>query len=117
MPLTFTPSSTVQGGAQGEAVALAAGWWLVTGTLTFSGSYATGGDTLAAAALVKRIPTAGVVREVVPINANYRGNTAEYILATGLLKLFASANTEVAAAAYNAALTATPVPAAFYVRV
>jgi hypothetical protein len=117
MPLTFTQNTTVQGGAQGEALALSAGYWLVSGTLTFSGSYSTNGDSLPAATLAKRIPVAGVVREVIPLNANLRGNTAEYVLATGLLKLFSAANTEVAAAAYNAALTASPVPVAFLVRV
>jgi hypothetical protein len=116
MALTFTPSPTVQGGTQGEAIAHAAGWWFITGTLTFSGSYATGGDSLSAASLAKRIPTAGIVREIIPIGT-LRGNSMEYILATGLLKLFSTANTEVAAAAYNAALTATPVPVAFWVRV
>lgn len=116
MPLVFTPSTTVQGGPQGEAIALSAGWWFQTGTLTFSGSYSTGGDTLAAATLAKRIPTAGTVREVVPVTTA-RGNSMEYVLASGLMKFFGAANTEVAAAAYNAALTASPVPVAFWVRV
>lgn len=116
MALVFTPSVTTQGGAQGEAIAHSAGWWFVTGTLTFSGSYATNGDVLTAATLAKRIPTAGIVREVLPVGT-LRGNTMEYILATGLLKMFSTANTEVVAGAYNAALTATPVPCAFWVRV
>jgi hypothetical protein len=116
MPLVFTPNTTVQGGAQGEALALSAGYWLVTGTLTFSGSYATGGDTLAASAVAKRIPVAGTVREMTPLGSA-RGNTLEYDLVNGKLKVFASANTEAAAAAYNAALTASPVPVGFLVRV
>jgi hypothetical protein len=116
MALVFTPSSTVQGGTQGEAIALSAGWWFQTGTLTFSGSYATGGDSLPAASLARRIPVAGNVREVVPVTTA-RGNSMEYVLATGLIKFYGAANTEVAAAAYNAALTATPVPVAFWVRV
>jgi len=116
MPLAFTPSTTVQGGTQGEALALSAGYWLTTGTLTFSGSYSTGGDTLAAASVAKRIPVSGTIREMIPVGTA-RGNTMEYDLANGKLKFYSSANTEVAAAAYNAALTASPVPVAFLIRV
>jgi hypothetical protein len=116
MALTYTPSTTTQGGAQGEALALSAGYWLTTGTLTFSGSYATGGDTLAAGTIGKRIPSIGTVRELIPLGTA-RGNTMEYDLTNGKLKFYSAANTEMTAAAYNAALTATPVPVAFLVRV
>lgn len=116
MPLTFTPSPTVQGGTQGEAVAHAGGWWFVPGTLTFSGSYTGGGDALTKANLAKRIPVAGTVREVLPVGTA-RGNTVEYDLANDKLKVYTAANTEHTAVGYNGALTATPVPIAFWVRV
>lgn len=116
MALTYTPSTTVQGGTQGEALALSAGYWLTTGTLTFAGSYATGGDALTPAAIAKRVPTGGTPREIIPLIGNARGNAMEYDLANSKLKFYGAANTEVAAAAYNAALTASPVPVAFLIR-
>lgn len=79
---------------------------VLVGTLTFSGSYATGGDaTLNLETVFKRIGL-GTVFHITPL----RGNTAEWDPVADKLKLYASANTEVAAAAYNAALTASPVP-------
>lgn len=115
MALTYTPSTTTQGGPQGEALALSAGYWLTTGTLTFTGSYATGGDAITAATIAKRIPVGGNAREIIPLGTA-RGNTMEYDLANGKLKFYSASNTELAAAAYNAALTATPVPVAFLIR-
>lgn len=79
---------------------------VLAGTLTFSGSYATGGDALDLNRVFKRIGL-GMVLGIV---TSVRGNEAEYDSTNAKLKLYASANTEVAAAAYNAALTASPVP-------
>jgi hypothetical protein len=81
------------------------------GTLTFSGSYATGGE-------VPSVSTGGnglkqMFRQIgmgeVLMVSDVRGNSAEYDNLNDKLKLFGAANTEVAAAAYNAALTASPV--------
>jgi hypothetical protein len=116
MALVFTPASTTQAGAQGEAVAMAAGWWWVPGTLTFSGSYATNGDALTAANIAKNCPVGGTPKQIIAVGS-IRGNQPEYDLAAGKLKFYSSANTEMTAAAYNAALTASPVPCAFWVRI
>lgn len=100
MAIVFTPAK-LPGDIQslGSLTCLA-------GTLTFTGSYATGGDaTLNLEAIFKRIGL-GMVLFISPV----RGNTAEWDPTNDKLKLYASANTEVAAAAYNAALTASPVP-------
>ena len=109
MALTFTPDTS---GDSATVVALASGRWLVTGTLTFSGSYATGGDTLDLGKLIAQVSRA---RHVI-VFGDIRGNGGEYDVTNKKLKLWASANTEVAAAAYNAALTATPVPVAFIIK-
>jgi hypothetical protein len=81
---------------------------------TFSGSYATGGDTLnfAAATNPSFLPDAypsQVLPEMVHVDGMPGGNPAEFVKGTTnlihKLKLFSAANTEVAAAAYNAAIT------------
>lgn len=106
MSLVFTPDNK---GSGASPIANAGGTWFLFGTLTFSGSYATGGDTLD---LSKYLPAMGTVRACVPLGTA-RGNGLEYDVTNKKLKVFASANTEAAAAAYNAALTATPVPVTF----
>jgi hypothetical protein len=106
MALVFTPD---KGGSGASPIALAGGVWLLFGTLTFSGSYATGGDSLD---LARYLPAMGTVRQVVGVST-LRGNTPEFDAVNKKLKLYSTANTEVAAAAYNAALTASPVPVAF----
>lgn len=83
---------------------------LLIGTLEFSGSYATGGDLLDSIQARLKKHGAGHVFAVL---GGARGHTLEYDDTTGKLKVFSSANTELAAAAYNAALTGDPVPVAF----
>jgi hypothetical protein len=80
--------------------------YALVGTLTFTGSYATGGDALDLSLYFKRIGVGKGIRFV----SDIRGNDPEYDEANKKLKLYASANTEVAAAAYNAAILASPVP-------
>lgn len=109
MAVVFTPD---QSGDSATNVALAGGWYLVAGTLTFSGSYATGGETLN---IVKLIAQASRARQVI-VHGNFRGNDAEYDLTNSKLKLFSAANTELAAAAYNAAITASPIRVGFLVK-
>jgi hypothetical protein len=99
-------------GDSARAVALASGWWLLAGTLTFSGSYATGGDTLD---LSKLLNTGGTLRRVIPLG-DARGNSMEYDKTNKKLKFYGAANTEVAAAAYNAAMTASAVDVAFLIK-
>jgi hypothetical protein len=107
MALVFTPDKS---GGGASPIAIAGGVWLLFGTLTFSGSYATGGDGVD---LARFIPQLSTLRQVVPIPAGLRGNGAEFDVVNKKLKLYPTANTEHAAAAYNAALTASPVPVAF----
>jgi hypothetical protein len=109
MTLVFTPD---QSGDAANVVALASGFYLLAGTLTFSGSYATGGDALD---LGLKNPQVGRARMAVVVG-QLRGNIAEYDPTNKKLKLYSSANTELTAAAYNAALTATPVPIAFLMK-
>jgi hypothetical protein len=106
MALVFTPDKA---GSSASPIANAGGTWFLFGTLTFSGSYATGGDALN---LKQFLPQMSTMRQAIPLG-NARGNGLEYDPVNAKLKVFASANTEAAAAAYNAALTATPVPVAF----
>lgn len=87
--------------------------WLLEGTLTFSGSYATGGDSLDVQKLVKE---SGGFGQVLAVLGGIRGHQGEYDNTNKKLKLYASANTEHAAAAYNAALTGSVVPVVFLCR-
>jgi hypothetical protein len=80
--------------------------FVLVGTLTFSGSYATGGDALDLSQYFRRV---GAGRSII-VTTTARGNEVEYDEVNKKIKLWGAANTEVAAAAYNAALTATPVP-------
>jgi hypothetical protein len=78
----------------------------LVGTFTFSGSYSTGGEATDLSRVFKRIGLGMVLGIPSPI----RGHHAEYDATNNKIKLYSSANTEHAAAAYNAALTASPVP-------
>lgn len=113
MPMVFNRSANMP--EAGNFVKLGNAFLLV-GTITFSGSYAAGGDTFTSGKspedLVKQV---GAGR-VLAVLGTLRGNAAEWDPVTKKLRLYASANTEVAAAAYNAALTASPVPVAILVR-
>lgn len=106
MSVVFTPD---KGGSGATPIANAGGTWFLFGTLTFSGSYATGGDALD---LGRYLPQLSTLRQAVPLST-VRGNTLEFDATNKKLKAYSAANTELAAAAYNAALTASPVPVAF----
>lgn len=115
MAVTFTPD---QSGDSALNVALASGCYLLVGTLTFSGTYPTGGETLN---LAKYIASGGSIRKIVCLNAGLRGANAEYIRSTGKLMLwFGTAVTptqaEHAAAAYDSDMTASPIDVAFLVK-
>lgn len=105
MPLAFAYDAVIEKGPQSSG-----SLFQLIGTLTFSGSYATGGDQITMAAVNTNFETilkrSGLGR-VLFVHFN-RGYTAEWVTATKLLKIWSSANTELAAGAYNAALTASP---------
>lgn len=114
MAVVFTPDTS---GDSALAVALASGWWLVSGTLTFSGTYPAGGEPLD---LTKVIGSGGKIRRVIAMG-NYRGALPEYIKSASKLMLwFGTAVTptqaEHAAAAYDADLLASAVDAAFLIK-
>ena len=85
----------------------------ITYNLTFSGNYSTGGDTLnLATASNPRFLDAGYpsrVPDQIDVMGNPGGTSAEAVLGTGMtdnkIKLFSAPNTELAAGAYNAAVT------------
>lgn len=88
---------------------------MAVGTLTFSGSYATGGEVPTVASPpggtgLKQLMSRLGFGEILYVDASSRGNTVEFVDSTDKLKVFTAANTEHTAAAYNAALTASPVP-------
>lgn len=86
----------------------------ITYKLTFSGNYTAGGDTLnlSTATNPKFLPAAfpSRVPDQIDVMGSPGGNAPEAVLGTGpsdnKLKLFSSANNELAAGAYNAAVTA-----------
>lgn len=110
MPVVFTPD---KGGSGASPIANAGGTWFLYGTLTFSGSYATGGDTLD---FKPFLPQMSTVRQVVALGT-VQGITPVPDLTNKKLKMMvaavANAPTEHSAAAYNAALTGAPQPIAF----
>jgi len=88
----------------------------VTGTLSFSGNYATGGDTLDFTTLVEQIGSAGqVTASAVPpqqvVAESQNGNAGYYVPVQGSalnnwkLKCFLPGGTEVGAGAYPASVT------------
>lgn len=94
---------------------------MLFGTLTFSGSYATGGDALD---LARFLPQMSTLRQVVPMAAKVPANLQFDIVNKKLLVFWinAAAATEAAgpvqhaAAAYESVFTATPVPVVFLVK-
>lgn len=119
MALVFTPEVSGDGN---NIVALASGWWLIAGTLTFSGSYTTGGEVLN---LLKYLSSGGVIRRVVT-GGSGRGLTFEYDKTNSKLKIFgvnpAAATLDVApiehpAAAYDADLTGSVIDVVFTVKI
>jgi hypothetical protein len=113
MALVFTPD---QSGDSALNVALASGWHLVGGSGVFSGSYASGGETLD---LAKMFGSGGSLRRVIPIG-NIRGMLPEYDKVNKKLKLFVGTApatvAEHTAAAYDADITATAIDMAFFVK-
>lgn len=113
MPVVFTPDSK---GSGASPIAIAGGVWMLFGTLTFSGSYATNGDALD---LSKFVPAMGTVRQVTPIG-QAKGLTFTYDVVNKKLLVWtapvANAPTEHTAAAYNAALTVAPQPISFLIK-
>lgn len=94
---------------------------VLVGTLTFSGSYAVGGEVPSVASPpggtgLKQLFRQFGVGEVIQIVASVRGNDAEYDNANDKVKIYTAANTEHTAVAYNAALTGSPVPCTVYGR-
>jgi hypothetical protein len=83
--------------------------------LTFSGSYATGGDTLNLTTVTNPsfLSAAGFSTIPTTTDVSFRNGAGGYdfdfvpgtTLANSKIKLFSAANTELAAGAYNAALT------------
>jgi hypothetical protein len=114
MAMTFTVD---QSGDSATIVALAGGWWLIGGRLTFSGSYATGGETLNLQKLMAG--PGGTIRRVVAMG-NYRGLMPEFDKVNGKLKLWVptapATVAEHTAVAYDSDLTASDVDASFLVK-
>jgi uncharacterized membrane protein len=104
MGLVFATRSDAQGDIESFG-----SMYALVGTLTFSGSYATGGDTFPTGkdpeTLFKKIGLGKVAFVLMT-----RGYQSEWDATAKKLKLYSAANTELTAAAYNAALTASPVP-------
>ena len=107
MSVTFTPSKSVP---EGGNIVAGAGCIFLVGTLTFAGSYATGGDTFPTGkdleALLKQV---GAGR-VLAILTDVRGNNPEWNPTTKKLQFWTGAGVEMSAGAYPAALTAAPCP-------
>lgn len=119
MAMVFARSKS---GQSAQPVALSGGYWLLMGTLTLSGSYATGGDTVD---LTVEFPGGKTIREAVFISDIRAGLAAEYDIVNKKIKLTgtnpAGVSLDVAplehpAAAYNALLTATPIPVAILLK-
>lgn len=103
MGLVFTPSSLPESvHSMGDLLALA-------GTITFSGSYATGGDTFTSGQTPEDLLARIGLGRILNVDIT-RGITAEWDATAKKMKFYSAAYTEVSAAAYNAALTASPVP-------
>jgi hypothetical protein len=105
MPFTFTPDAELP-----SQIHSAGGLLALTGTLTFSGAYAAGGDVPATGKpniddLFKRIGRGKVFAVILG-----RGLDGEWVSSSRKLQLFTSGATEMAAAAYAAGYTASPVP-------
>jgi hypothetical protein len=105
MPLVFTPTAD-----HSKTQHVIGDLQILVGTLTFSGSYAAGGE----------VPTGGIkqlfrqfgVGDVISILGDARGNSLEFDNVNDKIKVYTAANVEHTVAAYNAALTASPVPVA-----
>lgn len=107
-----------QSGDSALNVALASGVYLITGALTFSGSYSTGGEGLD---LSKYIGQGGTIRHAVALN-DVRGYSIEYDKANKKIKLWVPnptgpATAEHGAASYDSDVTASAIDVTFLVKV
>lgn len=105
------------GGQTASPLAFTGGWWFLPLTLTFSGAYSLGGETLD---LSRFIPASKTIRKVIPVGTA-RGLGMEYDTTAGKLKMFetdvaSNAVAEHSAAAYDADVTATPIVVGFWVK-
>jgi hypothetical protein len=87
----------------GEPIMAMGDLWTFFVSLSFSGSYSTGGDSLDFTSFLQG-PAAGATVLMVDVSGG-AGTTFEYDKTNKKLKGFSAANTELTAAAYNAALT------------
>lgn len=113
MAVTFTPDQT---GDAATCVALASGWWMLGGKLTFSGDYEAGGPSLD---LTKYLSTGGTIRCASPVHL--RGMTGEYDKTNKKLKIWVGtavtpAQAEHAAATYDSDITASAIDVVFFVK-
>lgn len=110
MPLVFTPSTTKFDSSPFIGMR---GAFVLVGTLTFSGSYATGGDTFTAGKTLEDFAKRIGAGKVLAALADIRGATPEWDATNKKLKLYIGTPAELGAGAYAAVFTATPAPAAF----
>lgn len=115
MALAFARQSGNQQAA--SPVALAAGWWMIPLTLTFSGSYSTGGEAFDLSSL---FPAGKTIRRAI-IAGTVRGLGAEVDNVNKKLKLFevdvaSNAVAEHSAAAYDADVTGATVDVLAFVQ-
>jgi hypothetical protein len=113
MAISFTPD---QSGDSALNVALASGVYILVGTLTFSGSYSTGGDSFD---IEKCFGSGGSLRRVVTLG-NPLGFGFSYDKTNKKLKVFnvtaAQTTVEHTASAYDSDLTAAPLDIGFLVK-
>jgi hypothetical protein len=113
MPIVFTPD---QSGDSALNVALASGCYILIGSITFSGSYSTGGESVD---LSKYIASGGIIRRCISLQ-DPRGMTLEYDKTNKKLKVWnvtaAQTTAEHTASAYDSDLTASSVDVAFLIK-
>jgi hypothetical protein len=113
--VAFTPDGS---GQSSRIVALAGGWWLLGGKLTFTGSYTAGGDALNLQKLMAG--PGGRIRRIIALGSA-RGYSLEYNKTTQKLQLWVPNSTgpataEHGAAAYDSDLTASDVDVGFLIK-
>lgn len=109
-------SATITQNSPGGDVEFSGKFFRVFGSITFSGSYATGGDTFDLTAITKPLGTSGIpggysgatIPLVIYIQG-INGYSYSYVKGTtranGKIKVSTTANTELAAGAYPAGVT------------
>jgi hypothetical protein len=91
-------------------------FYLLVGTITVTGAYAAGGDTFAAGKSPEDIAKQIGAGRILAVLSDMRGNNPEWNDATKKLQFYTGAGVELAAAAYPAAMSATPVPVVILAR-